>query len=490
MFLKVFVVFVLLVSVINANLFDGPVINAPTELSYDEHRHLAENYLLVSDNKDCQEVLINSWVRRPDFKYRTVLHMTDAMNDMFDMTANDNVGDGYFRCNAICLDQGTDEIHILDVIPEKQFVHSMKNINADGNDLQATEDDKRIAMKAFIPFIEEVVMRVEIGFLNWTPNEAKIFWIDQLSGRRIFSGHLKRKERNTQWQTTTLGHVFEVEDDVTGRVIGEYIAKYPAINVIGKPEGNEGVRPVPDKDIGRQVKSTFDHEWRRANRVTRTFTELGFAKGKLPADLYSSIRTYYYNNRMQLAREEWEDKGLFVNWYEVEAYMIGIPWKLKTYWQDRLMPLVEAWAGVELELTDIYGMRRYEDGARLLTHVDREQTHAASLIINVAQHNIREPWMLEIYDFAGRLHEIIMEEGDIVYYESARCLHGRMRALHGDAYINLFAHYRPIGDPDWYKKSNPDGNPQQCIDVNEASEPIQNLFNQYVSPSGQVLTGA
>ena len=42
----------------------------------------------------------------------------------------------------------------------------------------------------------------------------------------------------------------------------------------------------------------------------------------------------------------------------------------------------------------------------------------------------------------------------------------------------------------FYKKSNPDGNPQQCIDVNEASEPIQNLFNQYVSPSGQVLTGA
>jgi hypothetical protein len=58
-----------------------------------------------------------------------------------------------------------------------------------------------------------------------------------------------------------------------------------------------------------------------------------------------------------------------------------------------LQILVEAWTGgVELELTDIYGMREYRDGARLLTHVDRTSTHAASLIINVAQSEIREPW--------------------------------------------------------------------------------------------------
>lgn len=78
------------------------------------------------------------------------------------------------------------------------------------------------------------------------------------------------------------------------------------------------------------------------------------------------------------------------------------------YWQSRLKILVEAWSGEQLELTDIYGMRRYDDGARLLTHVDREATHAASLIINIAQGAIRKPWKIEIYDFAGRLtiHQI------------------------------------------------------------------------------------
>lgn len=30
---------------------------------------------------------------------------------------------------------------------------------------------------------------------------------------------------------------------------------------------------------------------------------------------------------------------------------------------------------------------------------------------------MREPWVVEIYDFAGRLHEVEMAPGEIVYYE-------------------------------------------------------------------------
>jgi hypothetical protein len=130
-----------------------------------------------------------------------------------------------------------------------------------------------------------------------------------------------------------------------------------------------------------------------------------------------------------------------------------------------LKELVEAWVGVPLELTDIYGMRRYEDGARLLTHVDREKTHATSLIVNIAQGEIREPWKIEIYDFADRLHEVEMDPGDIVYYESARCLHGRMQPLRGGYYVNLFAHYRPIGDDRWFLKPNPSDNIPQALDI-------------------------
>lgn len=76
--------------------------------------------------------------------------------------------------------------------------------------------------------------------------------------------------------------------------------------------------------------------------------------------------------------------------------LIQIPWTLKRRWQGRLRELVQAWAGVELEETDMYGMREYTEGARLLTHVDREATHAASLIVNIAQENVTSPWTVEV----------------------------------------------------------------------------------------------
>ena len=104
---------------------------------------------------------------------------------------------------------------------------------------------------------------------------------------------------------------------------------------------------------------------------------------------------------------------------------------------------MEAWSQTELELTSIYGMRCYNEGARLWSHVDKTVTHAVSLIVNIAQFNVTEPWMVEIYDHDNRLHEIEMEPGDIVYYESAKLLHARTRPLRGAGsyYVNLFSHY-------------------------------------------------
>eukprot|EP00978_Attheya_sp_CCMP212_P049516 scaffold675534_cov98-Attheya_sp.AAC.1 len=60
-----------------------------------------------------------------------------------------------------------------------------------------------------------------------------------------------------------------------------------------------------------------------------------------------------------------------------------------------------------------------------------------------------------------------MEPGDIVYYESAKCLHGRNRPLPSGSYVNLFTHYRPKGDPQWFEKENPEGAPEPLLDVGE-----------------------
>lgn len=46
---------------------------------------------------------------------------------------------------------------------------------------------------------------------------------------------------------------------------------------------------------------------------------------------------------------------------------------------------MEAWAGVKLKNSAIYGIRVYRRGSSLVNHVDRSDTHIISAIINVAQ---------------------------------------------------------------------------------------------------------
>ncbi len=43
---------------------------------------------------------------------------------------------------------------------------------------------------------------------------------------------------------------------------------------------------------------------------------------------------------------------------------------------------------------------------------------------------------------------VYLEPGEMVLYESARVLHGRMEPLNGDFYDNLFVHFRP--KKKWY----------------------------------------
>ena len=122
-------------------------------------------------------------------------------------------------------------------------------------------------------------------------------------------------------------------------------------------------------DLTKKIKDTLDVEWGRSQRIKRTYTELGFSTGRVPgeleqekslcrllihhhyyictscvssyltirpllrsyiADLWTSFISYYNNNAEMYSREEWESKAaVHVNWWEVDAFMIGMPWRLK-----------------------------------------------------------------------------------------------------------------------------------------------------------------
>ena len=98
-----------------------------------------------------------------------------------------------------------------------------------------------------------------------------------------------------------------------------------------------------------------------------------------------------------------------------------------------------------MELTPhiAYGFRLYQNSSVLNMHVDKKQTHIVSMIYHIDSSDDSEPWPIYIEDFHGRTHEVILAPGDILFYESSKCLHGRPKAFNGTWYSSIFVHYYP-----------------------------------------------
>lgn len=55
---------------------------------------------------------------------------------------------------------------------------------------------------------------------------------------------------------------------------------------------------------------------------------------------------------------------------------------------------------------------------------------------------------LSLTDYNGNTHEVILAPGDMLFYESSKCWHGRPKRLNGSWYSSVFVHYYPKGG--WY----------------------------------------
>ncbi|KAH8047327.1 hypothetical protein JL722_13139 [Aureococcus anophagefferens] len=229
----------------------------------------------------------------------------------------------------------------------------------------------------------------------------------------------------TRPRRSRIGHEFVAVDAATGADVASFAVAHDAVHVLSP-------RPRATSDEAEdywaaKTESTLRYEERRSDKVKRSWTRHGFEKASLPDDLWADMATYWFNNRHALSFEEWDGKGAYVNWWEAPPEMCYLPFGLKGRWHDAIQ-------------------------------VDRESTHAASVIVNVAQYGVDEPWMLHIKDLeSGEFVDVPQRPGEIVFYESAKCLHGRPEPFRGEGYVNLFAHYRPKGRPEWYHEQNPDG---------------------------------
>ena len=341
-----------------------------TDLEYDESKRLTSHYLFYPEN--C------NYIKTENVHHGFKAHKVkgEAFKELFG--ENDETTGS---CPAICVERGVEQSLVASVLPERYF---------QGNERR----------QAFEKWFSQTCTKVEICLTNYHTKDhpLEVYWIpDDPNKDRDHQFSLNFGEKRTICFHSFLGHRFEVYSP-DEELLEAFTVEHHLILAFGESPPSDSLNR---RNVEKEITNALQHEWGRSRKVRRTFSPLGFGKGRLPDDVFASLAALYHNNQENTVNEEWKGRGVFVNWWESQVKFLQLPWNIKGQHQKRLKDMVSEWAGVEVEETVMYGLRQYQEGARLLTHVDRHNTHALSLIVNIAQGNLTEPWHVEIFDHGG-----------------------------------------------------------------------------------------
>jgi hypothetical protein len=171
---------------------------------------------------------------------------------------------------------------------------------------------------------------------------------------------------------------------------------------------------------------------------------LGFQKMQAPKPLFDKILNAYALLKQTERQETFDGMDKFIPNAEKRhaAYLMSMDQCADK--RDEILhdfaEIFTDWVHVPITPLFLYGIRSYKHGSSLSPHVDRLQTHHVSAIVCVDK-SVNEDWALDICDHSGAWHQVYLEPGEIVLYESAICQHARFKPLNGAFYNNLFVHY-------------------------------------------------
>lgn len=173
--------------------------------------------------------------------------------------------------------------------------------------------------------------------------------------------------------------------------------------------------------------------------VAPNITEFGFGLVRAPDDLMEALRQGIRDGLAEGPRTE--VKIEVVDTAE-PSWFIDRP-DLTNRVMKELQQYAETWANTALTPYTAYGFRLYRNNSKLLMHLDKTNTHVVSFILHVDSSDDAEPWPIVIEDYHGNTHEVVLTSGDMLLYESSKCLHGRPRRFKGSWYSSVFVHYYP-----------------------------------------------
>ena len=219
------------------------------------------------------------------------------------------------------------------------------------------------------------------------------------------------------------------------------------------------------------------HQMVHSALLAPNFTEYGFGLARAPDPLIKLLQAAIHEG-LETAEFEHEiniilgPRPKFIKRPDVRDMVLH---KLQSY--------AEEWAGMPLIASQAYGFRLYQNNTRLMMHCDRLKTHVISFILHIDSSNDAEPWPLFIEDFYGVTHEVVLTPGDILFYESSKCYHGRPKPFHGSWYTSIFSHYYPL---DW-KDADHDAEAHYAIPPSWKEDPTGKSDLPKLIPRGMSL---
>jgi hypothetical protein len=310
--------------------------------------------------------------------------------------------------------------------------------------------------QAYLPWLHQLV-RLEMRFVNGFDRTVDLEWHEE-GNQGVSNGNMEPGV--TRYMTTSIAHVFAVRDVQTKEILDWTVADGSAEYRFSSENRSKKCEMMDEETCGNtdlaftMFTHAIDHEQRLAlnylqPRVVQPVTKNGFEKRKLPAATFERLKQWYAQHEPYEHIEP--AVGPSMNQHVAPSYVAHLPPDQKNMFSADMKPILEEWSNMNLTLTSIYGIRKYTNSAVLNMHVDTVTTHVVSAIVNVAQ-DVQEDWLLEILDHDGVPHEVAMEPGDMVFYESARLLHGRPKPMNGTSYSNIFIHYMPVEgwDYSWF----------------------------------------
>lgn len=235
-----------------------------------------------------------------------------------------------------------------------------------------------------------------------------------------------------------------------------YIPDTPGWNAIN----NRRLMQVAHIAEGSNAKWNGFVEASRSSITTPNFTETGWGLTRAPQELVDTMREAI---RSGLEKGDQKLERAIEVIEGPQAWFISRP-DLTRRVLNELKPLHEAWAGIDLVGNNAYGFRLYRNESALFMHVDKPDTHIISSILHIDRSEDAKPWPIVIEDYQGNTNEVILESGDMLFYESSKCFHGRPKKFNGSWYSSVFTHYYPVG---WDK-------PKRRMDAHYAVPPHWN----------------